>query len=608
MARFRVSQQSRFTLAVIAFALTLMAVACSPGNDEQNSDTTSDAAPVDPTRRVISQGTLTGTVQSNGSYAWLGIPYAQPPVGELRWQLPQPPEPWGKPFQATENIQPCPQFASNLTEGVDDPDGDGIVGSEDCLYLSVYAPSDVSADNPLPVMYWIFGGGNNSGYAGDYNGGNLAESEDVIVATVNYRLGTLGWFIHPAIIPEGASGAAASGNWSTVDTIRGLEWVRDNIASFGGDPNNVTIFGESAGGGNVMSLVTSPMAEGLFHRAIVESGGVGTTPLAQGIYLTDQEPAGHMHSSKEIINKILIRDGEAANREEAIGLQQTMSDAAIRELLYSQPAADFLKLYNPTGARNYPAPKKFRDGTVFVETPPMEQLAAGDYNQVPIILGTNRDERRIYMYRDPQWVPVLKEDPDEYIRVAKYPSDAWKLRGVDDLARIMQPVQGDNVYAYRFDWDEEATYEGIDLAVGIGAGHSVEMAFVFGDWNVGFVPPEMMYDPSRTDSRDALSDSMMSYWANFAYTGAPGKGRDGQQVEWQPWQNATGEPKMLVLDTEQDGGIRMSTEEVTAESIKMEFLADEFSSRENRCNVYRATFAGMGEFDREEYAGMGCDD
>ncbi|MCW8195042.1 carboxylesterase family protein [Proteobacteria bacterium 005FR1] len=591
--------------ACIVLALSLSA--CSQQGDDPAARK-ANLQTGEPTHLRIAQGELVGLVQDNGSHAWLGIPYAEAPVAERRWKVAEPHQGWEGVFKAQNDIQPCPQFASNLTDGVEDPDGDGIVGTEDCLHLSVYAPADASPEKPLPVMYWIYGGGNNSGYAGDYDGGNLAQAQDVIVVTVNYRLGSLGWFIHPAIIPEGASGADASGNWSTVDTIRGLEWVRDNIAAFGGDPDNVTIFGESAGGANVMSLVTSPMAKGLFHKAIVESGGLETTPMAEAINYRDADPAGHVHSSKEIVNAILLRDNEAANREEAIGLQETMPASAIRELLYSQSAADFLKLYNPEGARNYPAPKKFRDGTVFVKTPPMEQLAAGDYNHVPIILGTNRDERRIYMYRDPRWAPLIKSDPEEYIRVAKYPSDAWKLRGVDELARAMAPVQEENVFAFRFDWDEGAVYQGLDLAVGIGAGHSVEMAFIFGDWNVGFVPKDVMYDPARNESRNALSRSMMSYWANFAYTGDPGKGRDGREVQWQPWQGDDGKAKMLVLDTPQDGGIRMSTDQVTAESIKSEFLADQFSSQDNLCYTYRATFERMGEFDAEEYAELGCTD
>lgn len=562
--------------------------------------------PAEPTHRLIAQGSVQGLIQENGSYAWLGIPYAKPPVGDLRWRAPQPPERFSSIFMADDNGQLCPQFVSTLSAGIVDKDGDGIVGDEDCLYLSVYAPAGTSSADRLPVMVWIYGGGNNSGYAGDYNGGNLAESQKVVVVTINYRLGSLGWFIHPAILPEGASGADTSGNWSTLDTIHALQWVQNNIQSFGGDPANVTIFGESAGGANVLSLLTSPMAAELFHKAVVQSGGIDTVPLEQGVNFADDEVAGHIHSSREIINKILIRDGKADNREAAKALQLSMSDKAIRDLLYQQDAAEFLLLFNPDKARNYPAPKKFRDGQVFVATPPLEQLARGDYNQVPIILGTNRDERRIYMYQDPRWQPLLKSDPEEYVRVAKYLSDVWKLTGVDQLARIMSDAQEAPVFAYRFDWDEEASFQGMDLSLAIGAGHSVEMAFVFGDWDVGFVPKEVMYDPARNESRDALSNSMMSYWANFAYTGAPASGRDGEEQVWQAWNSEEGQPKMLILDTAQDGGIRMSPDSVTLDSIKAEFAADAFSSEMNRCYAYRAAFERAGGFDPDEYSSFGC--
>jgi para-nitrobenzyl esterase len=577
---------------------------CSFQVDQGQSVSTDTDSSQNPTLRTVEQGQVSGWVQENGSYAWTNIPYASPPVGELRWKAPRPAEAWEGVYPATETIQPCPQFASGLTEGIPDPEGDGIVGGEDCLYLSVYTPSDATPEDPRPVMYWIFGGGNNSGYAGDYDAGNLAASEDVVVVTVNYRLGTLGWFLHPAILEEGATGAAASGNWSTLDTLLGLEWVRDNITAFGGDPGNVTIFGESAGGGNVMSLVTSPMGDGLFHRAIVQSGSVSTTSVQQGVNFTDDEVPGHFHSSREIINEILVRDGRAGDRDEAKDLQLAMSDDEIRELLYAQSAPDFLRLYNPEGARNYPAPKKFTDGTVFIEQPPLEQLASGNYNQVPIILGTNRDERRIYMYG--QWAEVIRTDPDEYIRVSRYPSEMVKLRGVDQLARIMSQAQDEPVYAFRFDWDEQATTaDGLNLAIAIGAAHSTEMAFVFGNWDIGFVSPDRLYDPRNDASRNELSDGMMSYWTNFAYTGRTDRGRDESLPEWRPWENGQGSPKMVILDSPSDGGIRMSTEQVTLESIKAKFLQERFSSQENLCGTYRDAFGGTPAFDAREYAALG---
>jgi len=599
-----------FQSSIIVTTLLLL-LSCSQDHPQETPEPSSPGAEItvsDPTFRTIASGSMTGLVQDNGSLAWRNIPYAQPPVGDLRWKLPQPVENWEGTYEAVDTIQPCPQFVSGLSAGIDDADGDGIVGSEDCLYLSVYAPSDIPEGEQLPVMYWIFGGGNNSGYAGDYNGGTLAETQDVIVVTVNYRLGSLGWFLHPAILEENASGAAASGNWSTVDTIAGLEWVKENISAFGGDPDNVTIFGESAGGGNVMSLVTSPMAEGLFHRAIVQSGGIGTTSMATGINYSDDDVPGHRHSAKEIVNMLLIRDGLAADRIAAKALQDSMGNDEIRELLYDQSAPDFLKLYNPDRARNYPAPKKFTDGTVFIEQDPLEQLASGNYHQIPIILGTNRDERRIYLYG--AWADTIRSDPDEYVRFAHYPSILWKWRGVDNLARRMAEAQQDPVYAFRFDWDDQQTREdGFDMGIAIGAAHSTEMAFVFGDWDVGFIPPGSLYDPATNPGRDQLSNAMMSYWSNFAYTGEPGRGRDDNLPVWQPWQNGEQNPKTLILDAETDGGIRMSTEEVTLESIKASFMTESWSEPQNRCRAYLSTFAGTPAFDQTEYEGLiqgGC--
>ena len=562
----------------------------------------------DPTMRTIGQGTLTGVIQENGSYAWLGIPFAEPPVGDLRWKAPRPPKPWQGTFQANQEKSSSVQFVSTLTTsaGFEDTDKDGLVGSEDCLYLKVYAPSGTSAKDRLPVMYWIHGGGNNSGSMRSYNGVHLAQTQKVLVVTVQYRLGAMGWFFHPALVDENANEEDRSGNWAVLDMIYGLEWVRDNIAQFGGDAGNVTIFGESAGGGDVMALMLSPRARGLFHKAICESGGVGTTPMHMAKNFLDDDPKGHPYSSNEIINKILIRDGKAKDRKEAKALQLTMSDSAIKELLYAQDSAAFLKLYNPKGERNYPSPKMFQDGLVQPAVPAFEAFASGNYNHVPLIVGTNRDERRIYMYSDPKWRKIFASTPGVYTQYAKYASDAWKLRGVDSIARILQTVQAGSVYAYRFDWDEEAVVEGADIGVLIGAGHTTEIPFVFGDWDASLVPARFMFPEDGKPYRDALSKSMMSYWAQMAYTGSPGNGRDGKEVEWLPWKTGKGEPKMIIFDTTRDGGIRMSDHEITSESLKREFMADKtFEDQEILCQAYVDAFLRSGLFDQEEYLSLG---
>ena len=585
-------------LLIVGFGLLV----CTTALGEESAA----AESVSPTKRQIAQGILTGVVQENGSYAWLSIPFSKPPVGELRWKAPRPPVPWERIFKADQECLSCVQFVSTLTRGVADPDGDGLVGSEDCLYLKVFAPSGTTAKDRLPVMYWIHGGGNNSGSMRSYNGGTLAQAHRVVVVTIQYRLGALGWFMHPALVGENVGAEDRSGNWGTLDTIRGLEWVKENIAQFGGDPSNVTIFGESAGGGDVLALMLSPRAKGLFHKAIVESGGANTTPMAMAVNFVDDDPPGNTFSSREIINKILIRDGKAKDRNEAKVIQLAMSAAEIKALLYDQDYVSFLRLYNPKGERNYPSPKMFEDGVVQPGMPAIEAFASGKYNQVPVILGTNRDERRIYMYNDPRWQTVYKTDPQAYIRYAKYSSDAWKLRGVDSVARTIQPVQGNTVYAFRFDWDEEAVVNGIDLGVTIGAGHTTEIPFVFGDWNVSLVPDNYMFPEDGKPYRDELSRSMMSYWAEMAYSGKPGNGRNDKEVVWLPWENGEKKPKMIIFDTSRDGGIRMSEHEVTGEKLKAEFMADtSFKDQKIQCETYAATFFRSNMFDQKEYLSLG---
>lgn len=554
------------------------------------------------TVRAIAQGDLSGEVAKNGALVWRGIPFAQPPVGHLRWKAPRVPQPWAGRFSATKNGNACFQ-GMDLAAPFKDDDGDGFVGSEDCLYLNIFAPANTSAADRLPVMYWIYGGGNVGGHNATpgYDGSVLAEKHKVIVVAVNYRVGLMGWFMHPAFAGSDASALDKSGNWGTLDTIRGLEWVRDNIAAFGGNPGNVTIFGESAGGINVYSLLLSPMARGLFHRAISQSGGLQEMPLTTALNFSDDAVPGMFNSAREVVNQILIRNGMARNRQDAKTKQLAMSNAQITQLLYSQTPAQITKIVNPSGIRLYPAPRLFSDGAVLPARPAVEALAAGLFNHVPVMIGTNRDERRTYMLADPQWRKILFTNPGDYVRYANYGSLVWKQRAVDDVARAITKSGHQDVYVYRFDWDEEDSFNGIDLAVALGAGHTVEIPFVFGVGNGHFMP---LGNPDN-QVRKALSSSMMSYWTHFAYTGSPSRGRDAGEVQWTPWNNKPAASKMIIFDTVSGGGIRMSSEEVTQQSIRQKLLADrEFKDQRLQCEVYTALFRG-GEWNNDEYMKLG---
>ncbi len=475
------------------------------------------------TRRSIAQGELVGTRGRYDNHAWLGIPFAEPPVGELRWRAPQPPRPWNGARAATAMPPACVQYASPFAGVVDIPAGTPT-GQEDCLYLNVYAPSQPS-DEPLPVMFWIHGGGNVVGLAGFYDGGNLAASEKVIVVTTQYRLGPLGWFRDVAL-RNSATAEERSGNFGTLDLIRALEWVRDNIAAFGGDPERVTIFGESAGARNVISLLLSPPAHGLFHRAIAQSGGTNILTPAEAENAVDSAPRGLASSSTEALLKLVELDGLAKDRGSAKSYLGSQTPQQIESYLRSKSAFELLAPYQTeAGEGLIRVANVFGDGVVIRSGDPLENFAAGKGAPVPAIFGTNRDEQKIFMFADRRWTKRLfgilprARDPELYEATADTISDLWAVRGaVEPATARLAPS-----YVYRWDWDEEPTILGTNLSRLIGAAHGLEIPFVFGHFYLG---PEgsQIFDGAGESARLALSRAMMAYWANFARTGVPGSG------------------------------------------------------------------------------------
>ncbi|WP_200821344.1 carboxylesterase family protein [Oceanicoccus sp. KOV_DT_Chl] len=255
---------------LISLALIAMLMLDDTSTLPSSVDTTVHVADKSSTRKSGS-GTFVGFADIHDTHAWLGIPFAEAPVSDLRWRAPLPVSPSDKPLQALAYQPPCVQYWNPLT-GVAGEEGE-VVGSEDCLHLNVWAPAFEQeavpkGDQRLPVMVWIHGGGNTIGTANTYQGHHLASDQKIIFVALNYRLGVLGWFGHEAIRNTSASPEDASGNYGVLDMIAGLQWVKDNISAFGGDPNNVTIFGESAGGRNVYALLGSPLAGGYSIRPL----------------------------------------------------------------------------------------------------------------------------------------------------------------------------------------------------------------------------------------------------------------------------------------------------------------------------------------------------
>lgn len=566
------------------------------------------------TARATTTGTVIGSSDAGNTYAWLGIPFAAPPIGELRWRAPQPVEPWTEPRETIAFRDPCVQLSGPL-DGLPDDSG-AVVGSEDCLYLNVWAPRSDSGTGAqkLPVMFWIHGGGNTIGTANTYPGSMLAAGEQVVVVTINYRLGFFGWMSHPALRDNGRDALDASGNYANLDMIAALQWVRDNIANFGGDPDNVTIFGESAGGRNVYALLAAPLAKGLFHRAISQSGSVSTTPRWRAENFRDDAKPGMALSSREWLSLQLQHAGKAADRESAKAAQLQMSNADIRTFMYSLSAGQMLAGISG-GAGMYSAPQGFRDGTVL----PRETLYqvfhnADHYNSVPLITGTNRDEMKLFLAQNPEFVerrlgiiPHIK-DPQAYNTLSAYLSDNWKALAVDTAASIIAANSSQPVFAYRWDWDEGGKNFLVDYSALLGAAHGLEVAYIFNDFEGGIAVPGL-YNSDNAAGRDLLGAQMRSYWSEFARHGDPGRGRSGALPLWQPW-NTPG-PNLMLLDTAAGGGLRMVKEPMTVAMLKQR-LAEDTSLPDlgARCALHVQLFllanAGADVWNQRDYEALGC--
>ena len=442
--------------------------------------------PAGPTIRV-QQGVMVGAV-ADGVQSFKGVPFAAPPVGPLRWRAPQRPATWEGARSAEGYGAICIQPPSNGDPGVGP-----LPMSEDCLTLNVWTPAG-RAGAPLPVMVWIHGGGynNGSGTAALYDGTNLAK-RGVVVVTINYRLGRLGFFDHPALAAERAPGEPA-GNYGVMDQIAALQWVRDNAAAFGGDPGTVTIFGESAGGAAVTQLMVAPAARGLFHRAVVQSG------------------MGRQRSAELALDRPGRPAAQSLGRAWArgAGLAAEMTAADLRAV---PPEA----LLNPMPA--FYSDNLIVDGGVLSEDV-VKAFAAGRQAAVPLILGANSAE---FWWIRPADAGAYGRTDDamtgaehDALLVAYGGPEGYDQHGVSDLvfnepARHLARLHagaGHPTYLYRFDVVPESNPEPSG-----GATHASERPYVFD--NLHTVGRPM----GGRDERAAAA--MVDYWTSFAAAGDP---------------------------------------------------------------------------------------
>lgn len=556
----------------------------------------------DRTLRSLESGETIGFVHEDVA-TWLGIPFATAPVGDMRWRATEPFSKWEGRLEALEFETGCPQLGQGE-----------VTGNEDCLFLNVWSPNIAKDEQKKrPVMFWIHGGGNSVGDASTpiYHGDNLSRDHDLVVVSIQYRLGPMGWFRHPALRDGSSSKADQSGNFGTLDIVEALKWVRNNIEYFGGDPENVTIFGESAGAFDVLSMMASPLAKGLFAKAISQSGGLNLTTIAEAENYSDAIEPGHRLSSREIVNNMLIKQGLAADRQAAVLIQSEMAPQTLAKALRDLTPAELLGLYGGAFAGMLGNPDLFADGHVLPQDLSVVEIFSDVnlYNAVPVILGTNRDETKLFTAFGSSHVdktfglPSGFKDLDAYNRDNGYSTDSWKIRAVDELATAILSAQGDNVYAYRFDVDDWHDLGLVNLKDLLGAAHALEIPFVF---NKFIKPMRVIFPPAMQEEFNTVSDHMSSYWSQFAYTGAPGSGRSGNMPAWSSWNVANPEsPRLMVFDTQSDQGIRMVTDQLTRADLKRRFLAEtSFSSQSEYCEAYQGLFNGE-QFDTVEYERLG---
>lgn len=459
------------------------------------------------------QGLVRGT-QAQGVRSFLGIPYAAPPVGSLRWRPPQPATAWHGIRDATGFAPHCAQPATPF----------GVAStSEDCLYLNVYTPTSPRPVAFAPVMVWIHGGALVTGESDDYNPAALV-ARGVIVVTLNYRLGALGFLAHPALTAESAN--HASGNFGLLDQQAALRWVQRNARSFGGNARNVTIFGESAGGLSVHSQLASPQAAALFHRAIVQSGAYLLTPPT----LSTAEAAGSNFANQS-------------------GCAEQTS-ACLRSL----PVQTILARQSGTSPTV--------DGYVLTQ-PLATAFAGGAFNRVPVMQGSNHDEWRLFVAQAEAtsgvplsaaaYVPTLAATLGISIAAATalaaayplsaYPSPSIALSavGTDAIfacnARHVAGLMSQHVATYQYEFNDPNAPQQFFPAVSFptGAYHAAELQYLF-SFNRGT-------PPTFTPDQIALSQTMIRYWTRFAWAGNP----NSANTPFWPQYDTTNQPFQSLL-------------------------------------------------------------
>ncbi|MGS2778802.1 carboxylesterase family protein [Robertmurraya sp. GLU-23] len=519
-------------------------------------------------KKGITQETKYGNVKGyvndeESALVWKGIPYAKAPVGDLRWKAPEDPAPFEGTFDATK--------AGNIAI---QSSAQGIIGSEDSLNIDIYRPNTNKKN--LPVLFFIHGGNNQTGTSQEITGESFVNDLEAIFVSVNYRLGPLGFNPLPAL--NTGNGLEDSGNYALLDIAKSLDWVKENIKSFGGDPNNVTISGFSAGGRDVMAALASPIFEGKFHKAIAFSGGMT---------MADQDDSVKVFA--KAIAPLVVKDGVKSTEEEAYQWLQT-EDEAVKEYLYSLSADRLSGLMSNAAIRMSVFPHLYNDGVVL----PKEKFDTKNYNSVPLIMLTGTSEFSFFAWGDPYFASSVQDGSlltdktkyAEYSFAKKYGSDLYKLFNTQESAEKMYDSYKAPIYTVEIPFGEELT----------GA---TDMMSVFGSFHGVFVPLldsnnksylSMMRESYSLDGAKELSVQFKQYLANFLHD-HKGNPNGKKLTDWEAWTKK--KPSNLVLTADETNAIaEMSVVTTDKLDVIQEIENDTSISSEAKEKIVREVLNG----------------
>jgi para-nitrobenzyl esterase len=534
-----------------------------------------------PTVRKTTIGSIQGNDDSaaTGTYSWKGVPFAKPPVGDLRWKAPVDPD--ASPFgiRTTQTFgNACVQYGRIYGPGSNNTYDQTIattlnqaVGSEDCLYLNIWRPA--TADTNLPVIFFIHGGSDVSGYTADpvYDGAALARAANAVVVTANYRVGIFGWLNLPQL-KDGSSPADDSGNFGILDSIKALQFVQGNIGNFGGNAGNVTLMGQSAGAINVYAILTSPLMISanpkLFHKIVPLSGGISlASNLPAGSIPTLSPASTYLAQGNALLYNQLIVDGKATDTASAQAYVATQTPAQIAAYMRGKdPAALLSTLLTKLSALGLAGSGPIPEGTV-VPVDPIAAINAGNYAKVPVLAGNARDEAKLFpsflalspalggvsgrLVSDAtlfntqfgynpdaaptvtlaQWIPAVYLPVTTPVTGFNARTDLLNLifftASRDNVLNALKSQQS-TVWYYRFDWDKEpAPWNDI-----YGAAHEFDLPFIFGTFGPSLFGSIMTGSANKAGRLD-LSDAMMKSIAVFAQNSDPNNASLG--VTWPVW-------------------------------------------------------------------------